>query len=118
MNTKRGESATLLGVALAGAITVVLTEGTFDLWDSLVGMILGIMLLTYDNYQDSSFRESLAFASIYSINLVLILFGLGLYDLWEANLPTIREDILGVLLWAIITTLILGGRHLFLRKQS
>jgi hypothetical protein len=107
-----------LGVALAGAITVVLTEGTFDLWDSLVGTILGIMLFAYDNYEDVSFRESLAFAAIYSINLVLILFGFGLYDLWEANLPTIREDVLGILLWAIVTLLLLGIRQLFLRKRT
>lgn len=118
MTTKRGESATLLGVALAGAVTVVLTEGTFDLWDSLVGIILGIMLLTYDNYQDDSLKESLAFAAIYSINVVLILFGFGFYDFWESMMPSIREDILGVLLWGVITLLLLAGRQWFFKKST
>lgn len=116
MTTKRGESATLLGVALAGAVTVVLTEGTFDLWDSLVGIILGIMLLTYDNYQDDSLKESLAFAAIYSINVVLILFGFGFYDFWESMMPSIREDILGVLLWFTFTIGIFMARRLLLKK--
>jgi hypothetical protein len=60
------ERAALLGVALAGAIAVVVTEADWDLWSTMIGATLILVLSAYDNRADNLPRERMAFAAVYA----------------------------------------------------
>jgi hypothetical protein len=69
------ERAALLGVALAGAIAVVVTEADWDLWSTMIGATLILVLSAYDNRADNLPRERMAFAAVYALCSTL-LFGI------------------------------------------
>jgi|GEM_PF-5788639 len=71
MNNASSEQSALLGVALAGAISVAAADGNFDLWDSIVGVSLLVILWAFDHHADGNWKVGLAFASVFGLCWVI-----------------------------------------------
>ena len=67
------ESVTLLGVALAGAIAIVIGGGTFNFWTSLVGLVLVLVLIGHgSNPEGLSPRQNLAFSAVFALCVIQV----------------------------------------------
>src|SRR5215217_2149653 len=64
------QHATLMGIALAGVIALIVGEGPFDYWGTVIGCTLLLILVAYDT-PTTSRRRQLAFAAVYALCLVL-----------------------------------------------
>ncbi len=71
MNTEKNNYSALLGVALAGAITVTQTNGKFDLWDSMLGLVLLSILIAFDDYKGDSRKIRFAHSNVWSLCTIL-----------------------------------------------
>lgn len=62
----------LLAVAVAGIIQVGSTNGPFDWWDLLVGIILVSLLTTYEIPVALDAKEMLVLATIWGVSLTIL----------------------------------------------
>ena len=75
------EQSALLGVILAGTISVFIDDGPFNFWSALIGVLLVIILLAYDNKKDLNYLKNLAFGAVLSFCLLMIVAGI-LYEIF------------------------------------
>ena len=61
----------LMGVALAGVIALIVGEGPFDYWGTVIGCTLLLILVAYDTPTER-LRQQLACGAVYTLCLVLI----------------------------------------------
>ncbi|HEU5433984.1 MAG TPA: hypothetical protein VFU81_20105 [Thermomicrobiales bacterium] len=69
------QDATLVGVAVAGIISVVISEGAWDLFDSMVGLALLLVLLAYGKFRREVVRspwEAIAVGAVFAFCIVLM----------------------------------------------
>jgi hypothetical protein len=69
------QDATLVGVAVAGIISVVISEGEWDLFDSMVGLALLLVLLAYGKFRRevvNSPWEAIAVGAVFAFCVVLL----------------------------------------------
>jgi hypothetical protein len=66
---------TMVGVAIAGVLTIVFSSGVFTLWSSLVGVILLLLLLTYSRHGDVSQTrmEHVVSSAVFALSSLLLL---------------------------------------------
>jgi uncharacterized membrane protein len=75
-----GQDATVIGVAIAGIVSVVVTEDQWDLFDSMVGLVLLLVLLAYGRFRRevvASPWEAAAVGAVFAFCAVLV-FGLAI----------------------------------------
>ncbi len=75
-----GQDATVIGVAIAGIVSVVVTEDQWDLFDSMVGLVLLLVLLAYGRFRRevvASPWEAAAVGAVWAFCVVLV-FGLAI----------------------------------------
>ncbi len=84
---QRIDPAALLGVALAGAVTMTLGEGEWELWSSFIGLTLLLVLHAYHGIPRRRSAQSAAFGAVWGLcfNLVIgvvleVMFDLGPYE--------------------------------------
>jgi hypothetical protein len=102
-NGERAERAALLGIALAGAISVAVSSDRFDLWDTIVGITLVLILLTYDTRKPTQQIERYAFGAVYAL-CGLLIFGILLE--YVASTLSWRGDLLALILWLVASFVI------------
>jgi hypothetical protein len=108
MNNASSEQSALLGVALAGAISVAAADGNFDLWDTIVGVSLLVILWAFDHHPDGSWKVSLAFASVYGLCWVITV-GVVIDASIEPDTsqpPFTLEALLSIAVWIFLTLVI------------
>ncbi len=69
------QDATLIGVAVAGIISVVISEGEWDLFDTMVGLALLLVLLAYGKFRREvvgSPWEAAAVGAVFAFCVVLM----------------------------------------------
>ncbi|HKP52183.1 MAG TPA: hypothetical protein VJ183_05980 [Chloroflexia bacterium] len=105
MNNASSEQSALLGVALGGTISVAAADGNFDLWDSIVGISLLVILWAFDHHPDGSWKVGLAFASVYGLSWVITV-GVLIDAAIEPDTsqpPYTLEALLSIAVWTVFT---------------
>ncbi len=113
MNNASTEQSALLGVALAGAISVAAADGNFDLWDSIVGVSLLVILWAFDHHPDGSWKVGFAFASVYGLCWVITV-GVVIDAAIEPDSsqpPYTLEALLSIAVWTVFTVAIYMWRR-------
>ena len=87
--------ATIIGVAFAGIVSVVVTQDEWDLFDSMVGLTLMAVLLAYGRFRRevvTSPWEAVAVGAVWAFCVVLV-FGVLIEDIqgW-VRWPPIAEE--------------------------
>jgi hypothetical protein len=71
-----GNQFTIIGIAVAAAITVVATDGRFDLFDAVVGIVLWLLMTVYGSRTSESEADSaterLAITAVWTVCALLI----------------------------------------------
>ena len=65
----------VVGVAIAGIVTVVIDEANWDLFDSMVGLVLALVLLAYGRFRREAVAsrwEAAAVGSVWAFCAVLV----------------------------------------------
>lgn len=90
-----GHDATVVGVAIAGIVSVVVSEDEWDLFDSMVGLTLVFVLLAYGRFRRevvSSRWEAVAVGAVWAFCVVLV-FGVLIEDIQgRVRWPPIAEQ--------------------------
>jgi hypothetical protein len=76
VRTEARHDATLIGVALAGIISVLVTEDEWDLFDSMVGVVLLLVLLAYGKFRREavgSRLEAAAVGAVFAFCAILVI---------------------------------------------
>ena len=71
-----GHDPTVIGVAIAGIVSVVVTEDDWDLFDSMIGLTLILVLLAYGRFRRevvASRWEAVAVGAVWAFCVVLVL---------------------------------------------
>ena len=63
---------TTISVALVGTISLLISTGQFNLWTTIVGITLFLVLYTYGHPASESRSESVTFGAIWSLCLLLV----------------------------------------------
>jgi hypothetical protein len=121
-----GHDPTLLGVAFAGIVSVVVSEDEWDLFDSMIGLTLVFLLLAYGRFRREvvgSRWEAVAAGAVWGFCVVLV-FGFLIEDIqgWLRWPPVAgqRQDLTGfwfAAVWLVATVVFaialrLGGERL------
>jgi len=73
---RENQLLTVVGLAAAGSISVVVAEGSFDPWDSLIGLLMILVLWSvFESARLAQFRERLLVAAVFSLSLYLVVAG-------------------------------------------
>ena len=70
-----GHDPTVIGVAIAGIVSVVVTEDDWDLFDSMIGLTLVLVLLAYGRFRRevvASRWEAAAVAAVWAFCVILV----------------------------------------------
>lgn len=67
------DQSAVIGVALAGAISVAVAEGPFTLWSTIIGIMLLIILIAYSTEKSTNWFKCLAFGAVAAFCTILIL---------------------------------------------
>jgi hypothetical protein len=112
----------VMGAALAAVLAVIVSEGAFDIWDSIAGLTLIMFVFAYGGFrrgliygEDAFFSKLMAFSAVIGICILLIL---GF--LVERIQPEdgIRKDLIFFGLWVFSTIVVAGVRMLFIRRAA
>lgn len=75
---RQSDSVTLVGVALAGAVAIIMGTDRFNFWTTLVGLVLFLVLVGYGgSSKESTRRQDIAFSSVFPLCIVQVL-GIGI----------------------------------------
>jgi hypothetical protein len=97
------QNITIVSVSLAGVVSVAVTGETWDLFDTMVGIILLLVLFAYADFVASdigSLAESLAVSTVVGFCIVMIA------GPWIEMLPAfsgVWKDIWFVVIWVMLS---------------
>ena len=116
--TQDGEShelATILGVAVAGIIQVVVTSGALTFWNVMIGVVLMTILSTHQVSSDIDQKRLLALSTTWGFTLALTL-GLGLQEIYKQLLyrnyalpPLVKDEVPSIfffILWIVFSAIV------------
>lgn len=94
-----GASADLavIGIALAGIVTVADSETDWTLWDSMIGALLLLVLYGFASGRYAAQREAVAFAAVAGFAVVIAVAPLIVWALPDGR----AEDIAFAVLWVV-----------------
>lgn len=90
----------MIGIALAGIVTVADSETDWSLWDTMIGLLLLLVLYGYASGRYEAQREAVAFAAVAGFAAVI-----AVAPLIAWALPDGRAEHVGfAVLWAVASS--------------
>ena len=105
------QNLTIVSVSLAGVVSVAVAGETWDLFDTMVGIILLLVLFAYGDFEANdigSMAESLAVSTVVGFCVMLIA------GPWIEMLPAfsgIWVDIWFAIFWVVLSAVAFGSLH-------
>lgn len=119
MKNSRADFTAIFGVALAGAITVAITDGDFDGWDTIVGLTLISILLTHDFSEKLGKREIIAFSATWGLTILITIgiFWSAIIGWFKSHFTNISDSMFIICSWIIMSFLAFIPISLLAKKE-
>jgi hypothetical protein len=124
MNHDRQDFMTLLGIVIAGVVTVASQSGPFTLWETMIGFILFDLLLCIDSTGFRTIREKIAFGATAGFCLTItagFFIQMGLDKLEYFRIPhgqeeSARKHVVFFCLWVVLSLIAYPTIHRLNRR--
>lgn len=109
IQTHQYDPLPIFAIAIGVVASSVNASGGFDLWDSMVGLILGVILLSFQDYVKGGALHRLSFSSLVGFCLILIFGFVGDKFIFHKviALTSAQREVGFFLVWVLLT----GGAY-------